>query len=401
MKILHVLPSIDPKLGGVVECVRHIAAASLAAGVPTEILTVEAPSVGWLSNWRVPVHWVGNAHGFYRFSWGLVSWLRRNHSDYDAVIVHGVWQYHAAGVWLALRGTATPYFLVTHGMLNPWFREAYPFKHVKKAVYWWLIEHRVMRDARHVLFTSEAERASASVSFRPYRCHEKVIGMGTAPPPQDAAAQLDRFLRVFPHLIGKRVVLFLGRIHRVKGCDMLVDAFGRVAANDDHLHLVIAGSDEERLRPELERIVSRYVTSDRVTWTGHLDDTLKWGALRAAAVFALPSHAESYGNALIEAMACGVPALITDKVNTWQEIIADDAGLVASDSLDGVIGLLHDWSLLGEGRQRELGANALRCYRTRFELQGFMRRFVDFLGTTIAETSQVRPNVKCLTQAAG
>ncbi len=389
MKILHVLPSIDPKLGGPVECVRHIAAASQSAGVITEVVTVEIPSARWLCNWTVPLHWVGNTHGLYRFSREFVPWVRRHGSDYDAIVVHGVWQYHSLGVWLALRGTATPYFLVTHGMLNPWFRKAYRLKHIKKTLYWWLIENRVLRGARYVLFSSEAERNSASESFQPYHCREKVVGMGTALPPQDREGQLHRFLEMFPQLIGKRVILFLGRIHKVKGCDLLIHAFGRIATNDDSLHLLIAGSDQEGLRAELECTAIRYGIMDRITWTGHLDETLKWGAFGAAEVFALPSHTESYGNALVEAMACGIPVLITDKVNTWQEIIADEAGFVASDTLDGVVGLLRDWSVLGADRRKELGANALRCYRSRFELHRFTRRFVDFLNDSVGDMPKI------------
>jgi hypothetical protein len=81
------------------------------------------------------------------------------------VIVQGVWQYSSFGVWRALRGTETPYFVFTHGMLDPWFKRTYPLKHIKKLLYWPWGEYRVLRDAAAVLFTSKksgVSRASRS-----------------------------------------------------------------------------------------------------------------------------------------------------------------------------------------------------------------------------------------------
>ena len=79
---------------------------------------------------------------------------------FDAVIINGLWQYHSFGAWRALRGTATPYYVFPHGMLDPWFKRSFPLKHLKKWLYWPWAEYRVLRDARAVIFTCEAESSS-------------------------------------------------------------------------------------------------------------------------------------------------------------------------------------------------------------------------------------------------
>jgi glycosyltransferase involved in cell wall biosynthesis len=391
MTVLHVLPSIDPALGGAVESARLIARAMSRLGVSVEVLSLETPALDILRNWPVKVHSLGRTFSYYQYSAELVSWLERNHADYDAVIVHGVWRYASVGVWRALGNTSTPYFVFTHGMLDPWFEQAYPLKHIKKTVFWRMFEHRVLRDARAVLFTCEEERALACQSFQPFQCREQVVGMGTGEPPRDAAAQREEFLGRFPHLRDKRIILFISRIHRKKGCDLLIRAFGKIASVDPRLHLVMAGPDENGWQAELERLAVELGIADRVTWTGHLYS--KWGAFRAAEVFALTSHSENYGQAVVEAMACELAVLITNKVNIWQEIADDDAGLIGNDDLDGAVSLLEQWISLSTARQREMAANAGRSYRNRFEMEGFTRRFIDYLAHETSTEAEVAARV--------
>ena len=103
-------------------------------------------------------------------------------------------------------------------------------KHAKKWLYWPWAEYRVLRDATAVLFTAEEERRLARRSFWLYRCNEVVINYGTAAPPPDDGAAADRFRRAFPTVGGKRIILFFGRIHEKKGCELLIRAFASSCA---------------------------------------------------------------------------------------------------------------------------------------------------------------------------
>jgi len=94
---------------------------------------------------------------------------------------------------------------------------------------------------------------------------------------------------------------------------------------------------------------------------------LKWGAFRAADVFALPSHQENFGIAVAEALACGLPVLISDKVNIWREIETDGAGIVEKDDELGTVRALRKWFALTEGERRQMRINSRRCFEGRFE----------------------------------
>jgi glycosyltransferase involved in cell wall biosynthesis len=254
-------------------------------------------------------------------------------------------------------------------MLHPWFKKQYPLKHLKKWMYWPWAEYRVLRDARAVLFTCEEERRLARSSFWLYRCNEVVVSYGTAKPKGDPDHELREFFAPYPELSGKRLALFMGRIHQKKGCDLLIEAFAEVLGQQADWHLVMAGPDQVGWREDLNYRAAELGMAQRITWTGMLGGTMKWGALRAAEIFVLPSHQENFGIAVAEALAAGVPTLISNKVNIWREIEADAAGIVSEDTLEGTCGLLQSYMELPGEKQQAMRQAARNCFEARFEIK--------------------------------
>jgi glycosyltransferase involved in cell wall biosynthesis len=314
------------------------------------------------------VHALGPGLLKYGYSPKFIPWLKSNAREYDAAVVRGLWQYSGFGVWRAMRKSKTPYFVYPHGMLDPWFKKKYPLKHLKKWFYWPWGEYRVLRDAKAVLFTCEQERILARRSFWMYRCNEKIVNYGTAEPKGDVSSQRDAFLREYPGLENKRMILFVGRIHPKKGCDLLIDALLKAAGKDKSLHLVIAGPDQVGWQGALEERAEKAGMKNRITWTGMLSGELKWGAFYSADVFILPSHQENFGISAIEALACGLPALVTNKVNIWREIESDSAGFAAEDNLEGTIELIERWLSLSDEEKNKMRKKAKKSFYKRFEI---------------------------------
>lgn len=369
MKLLHVIASLNPIGGGPIESIVGSVPQLEYEGHIVEVVTLDDPNAPWVKQSRLTVHALGPCKGGYAYSSLLLPWLRANNSLYDAIIVNGLWQYHSFAVWQALHKTNIPYFVFTHGMLDPWFKWAYPFKHLKKWLYWPWAEYRVLSDAAAVCFTCEEERLLARKSFWLYRCNEVVTTLGTARPEGNQVEQRTNFLNRFSELHTKKLLLFLGRIHPKKGCDLLIEAFAQAANIDDSLHLVMAGPDQNDWQQQLQQQTLRLGIHDRVTWTGMLRGDLKWGAFYAAEAFLLPSHQENFGIAVAESLSCGVPVLISNKVNIWREILADNAGLVEEDSVAGTVNLLKRWMALSEDQKQMMRKNAAKCFEERFEIQ--------------------------------
>lgn len=366
MRLLHVIASLDPQGGGPMEGVRQYGQQLPPLGHRSEVLTLDDAAAPFLKDFPLAVHAIGPSVGRYRFNRRLVPWLRENAGNYDAVIVDGLWQYHGLGTWRALHRSDVPYFVFTHGMLDPWFKHAYPIKHLKKWLYWPWADYRVLRDARAVLFTCEEERLLARQSFWLYKAREVVVAFGTTSPPVESQRLRELFLASHAALRGKHLLLFLSRIHEKKGCDLLLQAFARVAQTDLRLHLVMAGPDQAGWVAELQSLAHRLGVADRISWPGMLQGEMKWGAFYASEAFVLPSHQENFGIAVAEALGCGLPVLISDKVNIWREISQGGAGIVAPDTVDGTQQLLSRWLALGSGERAEMGARASALFARRF-----------------------------------
>ena len=390
MHILRCIHSLNPNLGGPGEGIRQISSVLINQGHNIDVVCLDDPKSTWLKEKPFTVHSLGPVINAYGYTNKLVPWFKSNYSQYDCVIVHGLWQYTSFGTWRALRKTNVPYYVYPHGMLDPWFKNTYPIKHLKKCLYWPWAEYRVLKDARAVLFTCEEERILARQSFRPYRCHEKVVHYGTAMPTGNTESQKNTFLEKYPQLKGKRILLYLGRIHEKKGIDILIQAFGQLKNDNDKpvsndIHLVIAGpsSDENSLQSLKDQAFKfEPKLADHIIWTGMLKDDLKWGAFHVADAFILPSHQENFGLAVVEALATATPVLISNKVNIWREIDEDKAGYIEADNLEGCKLLIRRWLETNSEKWDSIKNNAQLCFKKRFAVELAAQSLVNVLKST-------------------
>ena len=399
-RVLHLLETANPESGGPMEAAFQLGIEWSRDGHRQDIVTLDAPDEGFIPHYPGNVTAIGPARGaslFNRFRYdpGVVPWLRAHAQDYDAVIVSSLWRYQARAAHTALAGLGTPYFVFPHGMLDPWFRKRYPLKHLAKQLSWWCAEGPLLRDATAVLFTNEEERRLADGCFWPYRVNAMVVPFGTGDVRGDHAMQSAAFEAAHPSLCGRRFILFLSRIHPKKGCDLLVEAFGAVAATQPELELVIAGPDQTELVPKLKARVAALGLCERVHFPGMLSGDVKYGAYRNAEAFILPSHQENFGIVVAEAMACGTPVLITDKVNIWHEVEADGAGIIGPDTVAGATSLLMRFLALDAAARGEMGTAARSSFLKRFhvtqaarDMMALIQRSIE--GSTGAETPAIK-----------
>ncbi|QNJ00615.1 putative alpha-glycosyltransferase/ family 4 [Synechococcus sp. A15-62] len=379
MKLLRIIRSLDPIGGGPAEGIRQITSHLTALGIDTTVASLDSPDSPWLQGQTFHSKGLGPVLGSYGYRRNLPDCIRAIAQQHDCVIIEGLWQYHAFATWRALRSTGIPYFVYPHGMLDPWFKHAYPLKHLKKWCYWPWADYRVLRDASAVLFTTEQERLLAKQSFSLYRANEEVVGFGTSIPPSEAALQREVFLNHFPHLSDKRLLLFLSRIHPKKGIDLLLDAFSSVASSNSALHLVIAGPDQVGLQGDLTLRANALGIADRITWTGMLSGDLKWGAFRSAELFCLPSYQENFGIVVAESLACGLPVSISDSVNIAPDVASACAGIVHSPTVEGTKAALHHWLQMSYSSRVQMSRNSIDLFDSMFNFASVAGNLVSIL----------------------
>jgi glycosyltransferase involved in cell wall biosynthesis len=133
--------------------------------------------------------------------------------------------------------------------------------------------------------------------------------------------------------------------------------------------LVIAGPDQVGWQKKLQERAEQLGITSRITWTGMISGSIKWGVLRAAEVFVMPSHQENFGIVVAEALAAGTPTLVSDKVNVWREVQADGAGIVAEDTPSGTCEFFRSYLDLPQEKKLAMRQLARQCFEQRFEIK--------------------------------
>jgi glycosyltransferase involved in cell wall biosynthesis len=298
-------------------------------------------------------------------------------TDYEkksVVIAHGLWQWPSYRAWKNYMATGTPYLVFPHGMLDPWFKKAYPLKHIKKQVYWYLRQGKILRDAHAVCFTTEEERLLAGKTFSPYQCNEVVTGLGVGDPPGDSDLQTTLLHSRFPQLKNKKVLLFLGRFHPKKGVDLLIKSFLNQCGENDILALAGPLNNQDSHLKFLQKLSAQ--NTNQILWTGMLEGDLKWGALRVADALILPSHQENFGMVIAEALSVGTPVFLTNKVNLWREVVESEAGIVANDDQNGIDQLIQQWR---NNVHFKCIKNTFSCFREKLHISKTVENIISLL----------------------
>jgi len=271
---------------------------------------------------------------FYTVSWPLFQWLAAHVGDYDLIHIHGLFSFAAtAGAFWAVR-RGVPYLVRPLGVLNTWgIRNRRPFL---KRLSLLLIERRVLAKAAAAHFTSEQERCEAELVAHCTR--SVVIPNPVATLGVDQKPRAEALLSKYPELAGRRVVLFLSRVDPIKGLDLLLDGFAKVRVARPDATLVVAGNGNESFVARLREQAQRLGVQRDVIWAGFLEGGEKREVFAAADVFVLPSYSENFGIAVVEAMASGLPVIVSDQVGIHHEVAHAKAGLVVRCDADEVSG---------------------------------------------------------------
>ena len=359
---------------------RQLARSYLEGGDSMEVVCQDPPGSTFLENLPCPVHALGQRLlGRYGFSPRLWVWLKNNVHRFDAIVMQGIWTFPGVAVRVAARKAGVPYGVFPHGALDPWFNRTYPWKHLKKRLYW-PIQYPVLRDAKGVFFTSKLEPELAKTSFTPNGWNTVIFPNGIYEPGSDPAATVRTFYREFPWLYERRYFLYLARIHEKKGCDLLLQAFARIASEAPNLDLVIAGPDGDGFGASMQRMAKDLGLSERIVWPGIIADDMKWGALHAAEAFILPSHQENFGIAVVESLAAGRPVLISNQVNIWPDIVSAGVGLVDEDTLAGTERLMRRWLELPETEREAMSARTYPFFLNQYSMKNGARAINEVFG---------------------
>ena len=379
-KILHVIPSVGPQLGGPSVLMRTLARALSQTGMEVHVATTDDNGPGRLP---VPLGVPQQEDGatfwyfprqtrFYTFSWPLTRWLARHVREFDLVHIHALFSYAALPAALLAHRSGVPYIVRPLGTLNRWgIENRRPWL---KKLSFRILESRILASAAGVHYTCEQELVEAGELG--VSAHPIVIPNAVELPARESR----------PRRHDRKVVLFLSRIDRKKGLDLLFAAFARVRQQCPDALLVLAGAGDPAWVASLKATAERLGIAADVTWAGFLSGDDKWAALTGADVFVLPSYSENFGIALVEALACGCPVVLSDQVGIHREISRAEAGIVTPCRVDelatAILNVLTDAAL-----RRRMSENGVRLARQQFSLEAVSRQLTAAYATACTEAA--------------
>ena len=393
MRLLHIIASMDPVSGGPCQGIRNNNPLIRDLGVYREVVCMDDPASEFLGADDFPIHALGPAKGLWQYSSKLFPWLKTHMQSFDVVVINGLWLFFSYAGWRMFKKTqkaaknkgdkVPKVFIMPHGMLDPYFQLASDrkIKAIRNLLYWYLIENKVVNDSDGLLFTSELELLLARKSFPNYRPkNEYNIGYGIPSPPAYSSSMQRAFLEKCPLLNGRRYLLFFGRVHPKKGVDMLVASYLEFLTKDVNKEfpaLVIAGPgmESEYGTKIKKRLDSMPVAKHNVFYTGMLTGDAKWGAFYGSDAFVLPSHQENFGIAVVEALACSKPVIISNQVNIWKEISAGEGGIIGEDTKESVYNNLLKWINMSDKDKTAMGERALQVFLDNFQVETAANNF--------------------------
>ncbi len=398
MKILRVIASMDPVSGGPCQGIRNTIQAMQDLNISNEVVCTDPSNATFLKSDPFKIFPMGTGKNPWAYSKLLLPWLLKNIPRYDAVIVHGLWLYPDFAVMRAMHKLKEkdrrPWYVMPHGMLDPYFQNApdRKLKAVRNSIYWQIIERKIINNADGILFTSAEELVLAKNTFPDYRPKQAInVGYGIQPPPSLTEKMKFEFQKASGLKPDQKYFLFLSRIHPKKGVDLLIEAYaacmGSIHSADQIPILVIAGPglDTDFGKSILTEVNNNEQLAGQVLFPGMLSGPSKWGALYGAEAFVLPSHQENFGIAVVEALACKTPVLISNKINIWREIDTEQAGIVETDTKDGAKKMISKWITLPIAEKGDMRIKALQAFQKNFEINTNIKALLRVLSGTFVK----------------
>lgn len=378
MKILHVIPSLSPALGGPTQVALEIVKGIRQQGIDAEILTTNHDVGGTLDVtlhqlteyqgvpvWFLPVSY---ALKEYIFSFSLIKWLWQHIDRYDILDNHYLFSYLPSCAAAIARLRQVPYTVRTQGQLTPWALQQSRFK---KQLYTSLIERHNLSQAAAIHCTTAQE----VIDLRNFGINTPAftlpLGVELPMPISNATLELQKLFNIPSD---RQIILFLSRLHPKKRPDLLIDAFRQVITHHPNTHLVMAGSGDANYVEYLQRLTAQNSLSDRLTFTGFVTGHKKNLLLQGADIFVLPSHSENFGIAVAEAMAAGLPVIVTPGVQISTDIATANAGIIIDDPAK----LVEAITQLVESPERRslLGQNAISLVENKYNWNTITRQLI-------------------------
>jgi glycosyltransferase involved in cell wall biosynthesis len=369
MKILHVTLSMSAKNGGVPIVVEKLTEKMAQQGLSVSILTSSNNEEHIIYPEKVKL--INNKESFLSKIWKGHSFTFKKTAEKevlncDIIHIHGTWHYPQYIAYQLAKKYKKPFILSPLGSLDPWCLN---YKSFKKKIFSFLIQNKILKEASFIHALTEKENHNI-LNFNK-NCQTVTIPAGL---------DIENKER---NSFATKTIVFLGRLHPIKGLDILAEAFGIIKEKRKDVQLLIIGSDENNYKKKIEKILKNNNSLDQTIFTGLLTGSDKIKMLCSSDIFVLPSYSETFGLSILEAMSCKLPVIISNQCNIASEVKESCSGIIVNlnkkDLAEAIIELLDNKNLA-----KEMGENGHKLIQEKFNWNKITNKMIDLYKKAIS-----------------
>lgn len=352
MNLLHVIPSIDALRGGPSRALLDMVQALTQKNIHNTVVAAEGNSKDFNqstdSKLIVFPSLIGRRWGF---SPALSKWISKNISNYDIVHIHSFFSYTTLRTANEANKQHIPYVLRPAGALDEF---SFQQKQFKKQLFFNFFGEQILKNAKMVHCTSRFEEAQ--ILKKDPTAKTKIIPLGT-------------YLEGNPRNENEKnsalTLIYLGRFYPNKGLELLIQAVARLKNSGRELKLILAGKGDPSYEMKLKNLIQQEGVAGQILWVGFLGEAEKAVWFAKADVFVLPSDHENFGISAVEAMACGLPVIVSDQVGISEEIVSSKAGLIIERNESQLIAAIEHF-INNPKDIEQIGTNAQKLAEEKF-----------------------------------
>lgn len=382
MKILQIVPSVSLVYGGPSQMVLGLSKALANEGLNLTLITTNSNGDQGQLPLDVPLKTPIKQDGYeiiyfqcspfkrYKFSIDLLMWLNQNSNNYNLAHIHALFSPVSTAAATICRKKKLPYILRPLGTLDP--ADLQKKKQLKK-IYGYLLEKPNLFGAAGIHFTSQKE---SDVSHRfGVKTKDLVVPLGVEVPNNLPSLNVTRQKLGINE--NTPLILFMSRIEPKKGLDLLIPALETLLNEGLNFHFILAGANpqDQNYENSIKDKITNSLLAKCTTITGFVTGKNKLELLQDADLFVLPSYYENFGIAVAEAMAMGIPVVISNEVYIWQEIEKAKAGWICNCNKDDLVQQLK-LAILDQNARIERGLNAQKLVKEKYSWQAIARQMI-------------------------
>jgi glycosyltransferase involved in cell wall biosynthesis len=318
--------------------------------------------------------YIGYIH--YNFSVSLFKELLKHVKEYDLVHITAVWNFPVLAAVIACRRNKIPYIISPRGTIYP---ETIALKSgfIKK-VYLKVFGNYCLNNASAIHYTSNDEHEKVAGSLK-IRSAAHIIPNGLNLNDEFSTQDHKDIILLFNR---NKYILFIGRITKKKGLDILIESFSVISKDYPDIKLIIAGPDNENYKRELIPLINKLGVSKNILFPGMIEGNVKEEAYKKALMFILPSYSENFGMTVAEAMNAGAPVIISDRVGIYPLVEKYEAGIIVPPKVEDLVYAI-EVLLNDREKRREIVRNGARLVNEEFNINNVSKKFIELYNSVI------------------